>query len=103
MNNEIKEKYLPIGTVVEVKDAQIALMVTGYCMKAQGEESDKEKIYDYCACPYPAGITNSAINIVFDHDNIEKVLFMGYESDEYKELNDFIKEELERVTKEENE
>ncbi|MBO7079955.1 MAG: DUF4176 domain-containing protein [Bacilli bacterium] len=92
MNNEIKEKYLPIGTVVKLIGGEFALMITGYCVKARDEQDDK--YFDYCGCPYPAGIVDSNVNHVFNHDKIEKILYMGYESELHTEYSNFIKETL---------
>ena len=109
MNNEIKEKYLPIGTIVEVKEGTVPLMITGYCMKPQskvtatnGETIEESKVFDYSACTFPVGITNTNFNLVFNHENIEKILYMGYESDDYKKYNEIVKQEIEKISKEGN-
>ena len=43
MNNEIGEKYLPIGTVVMLKNGTKRAMITGFCSVAQ---EDKNKMYE---------------------------------------------------------
>ena len=42
------DKYLPIGTVVLLKNATKRLMIVGFCVK--GDTDDK--IYDYVGCLY---------------------------------------------------
>ena len=43
----MKEKYLPIGTVVLLKDATKRIMITGYCSSIP---EDVEKLYDDVGC-----------------------------------------------------
>ena len=38
------EKYLPIGTVVLLKEGKKRVMITGFCIKP---EEDKNKMFDY--------------------------------------------------------
>lgn len=91
MNNE---KFLPIGTVVRLKEAENCLMVTGFCVK----KDEEEKIYDYIACMYPQGIISPDLNFLFDHVDIEEILFLGFSNDlekEYKKaLNEVINKEM---------
>ena len=79
MNN--KEKYLPIGTVVLLKEGKKRIMITGYLITP---EEDKDKLYDYSACLYPEGIISSDKTILFNHDQIDKIYYMGYIDDEEK-------------------
>lgn len=89
----MKEKFLPIGTVILVKKSTKPLMIIGF---AVSPGNDKSVIYDYCGVMYPEGLLNSEQNIFFNHDVIEKILYMGYESEldvQFKQkLNAYIKE-----------
>lgn len=89
MNN--KEKYLPIGSVVLLKGAKKKLMITGY---VQIDLKNLDKIYDYTGCLYPEGIINTEKNLVFNHEQIETILFVGYENEEQKEFNQKLKETM---------
>lgn len=80
---EIKEKFLPIGTVVLLKGGTKKAMITGFCSIA---EEDKTKVYDYSGCVYPEGYLSSNQICLFDHDQIDQVFYMGYVSDEEKEF-----------------
>ena len=98
---DIKEKYLPIGTVVILKGATKRLMISGFCAM---DNSNKDKIWDYSGCMYPEGFLNSNQICLFDHQQIEKVYHMGLSNDdeekEFKEnLNTFMSE-FEKVNKE---
>lgn len=90
---EMREKFLPIGSVVLLKGGTKKAMITGFCSIAA---EDKAKIYDYSGCIYPEGYLNSNQICLFDHDQIEEIFFIGYEDDEEKEfkisLNDVIKD-----------
>lgn len=77
------EKYLPIGTVCILKNAKKRLMVTGYA--AKGKETG-DKMFDYIGCLYPEGVISSDKNLLFNHDQIDKIFYMGYVDDEQKEL-----------------
>lgn len=88
--NELK-KFLPIGTVVLLKGGSKRLMVTGFCSIPN---EDKTKMFDYTGCLYPEGVINSKEIALFNHDQIEKVYFLGYKDEEEKQfkekLNNFI-------------
>ena len=77
----MREKYLPIGTVVLLKGGKKRAMITGFCSVAQ---ENQEKIYDYSGCVYPEGYLSSNQVCLFDHDQIDKIFFLGYEDDEEK-------------------
>ena len=72
----MKEKTcLPIGSVVLLKDGKKRVMVYGRKVKANGEE----KVYDYLGCLYPEGALNSKNVILFDHEQIQMVYFIGFQ------------------------
>lgn len=76
--NEIGEKYLPLGTVVLLKGGTKEVMITGFVGVT---EEAGNKIFDYSGCVYPEGFTSYKQILVFDHNQIDKVLFKGYVSD----------------------
>lgn len=81
----MKEKYLPIGTVVLLKGGRKRAMITGFCSVAQ---ENQEKIYDYSGCVYPEGYLSSNQVCLFDHDQIEKIFFVGFEDEEEAAFKD---------------
>ena len=83
-----REKYLPIGSVVLLKNAEKRIMITGFA--ATGKESG-DKVFDYIGCLYPEGVISSEANLLFDHDNIDKIFYIGYVDNEWKELEPNIK------------
>lgn len=86
----MRDKYLPIGTVVLLKGGRKRAMITGFCSVAQ---ENQEKIYDYSGCVYPEGYLSSNQVCLFDHDQIDKIFFVGYEDEEEK----MFKEKLNQI------
>lgn len=74
-NNQEQVPYLPIGSVVLLKNGKKRVMVYGRKVKANGEE----KVYDYLGCLYPEGALSSNDVILFDHDQIQLVYFIGFQ------------------------
>lgn len=81
----MKEKFLPLGSVVLLKNATKRLMITGFYVKA---DENNEKTYDYVGCLYPEGVISSKENCVFNHEQIDKIFFIGYSDDEEKSFKE---------------
>ena len=92
-------KLLPIGSVVLLKEGKKEIMITGFFVVS---EEEKDKVYDYSACLYPEGIITSNQNLLFNHDQISKILHVGYVIEEERNfkttLNEGIKK-IEEITK----
>ena len=89
MNNEnVFGKYLPLGTVVLLKDASKKVSIIGY--KAYEQNDNEKEEYDYVGCLYPEGVISSDKNLLFNHNQIQKVCYIGYNDDEYKKVNEFL-------------
>lgn len=87
------KKYLPIGTIIKLKNNNRLIMIIGYTTSMKLKKFLK---YDYFGCFYPIGVINLQKTIVFQHDDIEKVFFIGYNSKKLKSINiitDFIERE----------
>ena len=78
-----KEKYLPLGTVCLLKEATKKVMIIGFA--ARGKETGTQ-VYDYVACMYPVGVLSSDQNLLFNHDQIKEIYYMGYSDSEEKEF-----------------
>ena len=98
MNEQIREKYLPVGTVVMLKNASKRVMVIGFCIIP---ENDTEKVYDYLGCIYPEGVMDASQNLMFNHDQIDKIYHIGLEDEEEKTFKVKLKEVLEEAKKDE--
>ncbi len=87
------EKYLPLGTIVLLKDATKRMVIVGYeGMTGEGGG----KTYDYIGCLYPEGIIALNRNLLFNHDQIQDIYFMGYSDIEDQKF----KEELKKLVAE---
>ena len=98
MNNKYG-KFLPIGTVVLLKGAKKRLMITGFC---SFDEEKKDKAFDYTGCLYPEGIISSKQMALFNHDQIDKVFYLGYSDQEEKIFKQKLVEELNKLIQKQN-
>lgn len=84
-------KFLPVGTVCRLKGATACLMIIGFCVNKEGDDS---KIYDYLGCMYPQGMIAQDTNFLFDHAQIEEIIYMGLINDQERDfkakLNDYL-------------
>ena len=69
--------YYPIGTVVTLKNGNRPIMIYG---RKQIQQSTNRQ-WDYVACLYPEGNLGDKYNIFFQHEEIEKVYHIGFQSE----------------------
>lgn len=79
--------FLPIGSVVMLKNANKAIMIFGI---KQMDSNDTSVEYDYIGVLYPEGNIGSDFQYLFNHEDIQEVLFTGYETDEQKDFLDTV-------------
>lgn len=77
-------KYLPIGSVVKLKNNDKKIMIIGYYSL---EYNNSVKIYDYVGCSYPEGMLVRNNSYSFNHSDIASVVFTGYLDAAYNRLN----------------
>ena len=92
--NEIGEKYLPIGSVIVLKNATKRIMITGF---ASMSPETGDTVFDYSGCPYPEGFFNYNQVLVFNHDQIDKVYFKGYSDEEEVKFKKTLLEEINKL------
>ena len=92
--NKMPEKFLPVGTVVLLKNGKKEVMITSYCIfpnnteiKDGQEVKPTKKMYEYGGCIYPEGILDSNMVCAFDHHQIAKISHMGYKTEQQEELS----------------
>ena len=95
MNNNLG-KFLPVGTVVLLKGGKKRLMITGFC---SFDEEKKDKAYDYTGCLYPEGIISSKQMALFNHNQIEKVFYLGLRDEEEQKFKQKLVVELNNIIK----
>lgn len=99
--NEKFKKYLPLGSVVLMKNAKKRVMITGYAVKAP-ESGDR--LWDYIGCLWPEGMITPDKNLLFDHKDIQQIYAIGYSDDEQKRFMSILDKAInlreERLSKE---
>ena len=95
--NERFKKYLPIGSVVLLKNAKKRIMITGLIATSIEKEA---KTFDYMGCLYPEGVIKSNESLLFNHDQIDKIYYIGYNDDEWKRIEFKLKEIVKNMEEE---
>lgn len=76
------QELLPIGSVVTLKEGEKKLMVFG--IKQTDEEKGVE--FDYVGVIYPEGNLGKGFQFLFNHVDILKTHFRGFENEERTEF-----------------
>ena len=72
------KKFLPIGSVVLLKDSTKRVMIVGLKQKLAGAD----KVWDYSGCLFPEGILDPEKLFLFDAGQIERLYFVGLQDTE---------------------
>ena len=78
-------EYLPIGSVVLLKGAIRKAMIIGIIQSTK-ETDGQDKEHDYIAVMFPEGFLNTETMFMFNHDQINDVIYRGYDNPERKEF-----------------
>lgn len=71
------KKILPVGSVVKVKQQnEFLMMISGYYPVTENGE-----LFDYFGVIYPCGILSEQSIFMFYEDDIENILFEGFQDD----------------------
>ena len=84
----MKDDLLPIGTVVIIKNGVNKVFVSGFKAKV-----NSGKCYDYVGFPYPEGFISREMTLLFNHEQIDKIYYMGYVDEEEKKFKKWLSEE----------
>lgn len=82
------KELLPIGSVVLIKEGQKRVMIYG---RNQIQVSTGN-MYDYISCLYPEGNIDGNYTYLFNHENIEKVYFIGFQDEEELDFQEKLKQ-----------
>lgn len=75
-------ELLPIGTIVLLKDGEKRLMICGIMQTDGGSQEN----YDYMGVLYPEGHIGEGFQYLFNHDDINEIIFRGFEDAERVEF-----------------
>lgn len=84
---------LPIGSIVLLNDGEKRLMIEGIM---QSDMSDISTQYDYIGILYPEGYIGEGFQYLFNHEDIDEIIFHGFEDTERDEFIDKLAEIYER-------
>jgi len=73
----MNKKYLPIGSIVKLKNKDVLIMITGYYSV---EYEENVMIYDYSGCLYPEGLMVKNGICSFNHSDIDNVIVNNFDS-----------------------
>lgn len=85
--------FLPLGSIVLLKCATRYVVIIGYGVI----EDDSTKVWDYLGCAYPIGVISAEKNLLFDKEQIDKVIFKGFSDNEGENFINELKESLDRL------
>ena len=83
------KNLLPIGSVVLLKEGTKKLMIIG--MKPMSTDKP-DVIYDYVGVLYPEGFLSSEYSFMFNHEDINDVIFTGYNNPEREMFMEVVEE-----------
>ena len=72
------KKFLPIGSVVLLKESKKRVMIVG----VKQLQSGTDKVWDYSACLFPEGILDPQKLFMFDDNQIDRLFFIGLQDTE---------------------
>ena len=71
------KKFLPIGSVVLLKESQKRIMIVGVKQK----QANSDKVWDYSACLYPEGILDPEKLFLFDTEQMSVCILLGFRTE----------------------
>lgn len=74
---------LPIGSIVLLKEGEKRLMINGIM---QNDAGGTRQSYDYLGILYPEGHIGEGFQYLFNHEDIDNIVFRGYEDEERAEF-----------------
>lgn len=75
----MEKKLLPIGTIVQLFEDDVKIIIAGYCPTGTARPG---YIWDYSGFPFPLGYRKPDEILQFDHEQIETIYAMGYQDAE---------------------
>lgn len=98
MKYDINKDLLPVGSIVKIRFSKVQFMIIGFYML------DENGIkHDYAAVEYPVGMHSFDNIAFFDRKLVKKVINMGYICDREISFKQRLKENVNKVGKQETE
>ena len=77
--------FLPVGSIVLLKDREKRLMINGNMLNDAGGTG---KNFDYMGVLYPEGHIGEGYQFLFNHEDIAEIYFRGFEDSERADFID---------------
>ena len=74
-----KIEHLPLGSIVVIRGGVKKSMIIARAIAVN--VGDVERYFDYAGCLYPEGLMGDQL-IYFNHEDIQKLIFKGFEDDD---------------------
>lgn len=97
----LEKELLPIGSVVQLKDSTVLVMITGFLPISPAAEGESDRVWNYSGFKYPIGYTNGEDIYCFDHEQIQIVYAYGYRDIEHDIFVSQLIDSLNQYTEEE--
>ena len=91
------ENILPIGSVVQLKDIDVRILISGYCSVTEDKPT---YTWDYSGFVFPLGYSGADSVISFDTSQIERVVTYGFQDEEQMRYIEALKAEIHKIEKE---
>lgn len=85
--------YLPLGSVVLLNGGLQKLIIMGRALNVT--KAEKEFYFDYMGVLFPQGLINNEV-AYFNHTDIDRVYFTGYNDEGSKEMTEIINDFVEK-------
>lgn len=74
------KRLLPVGTILMLDlETKEKIMIIGRVVR---KSEDSKEFWDYCGCRAPYGLENNQELKFFNHEDIKRLLFIGYQDEE---------------------
>lgn len=91
-------EYLPIGSVVLLKESTRRVMIVGLCQRG----AQTNKVYDYVGVVFPEGFVSADKMFLFNNEQIDIVFSLGYVDEEQLRFLNYAEGKFAEIKKSEN-
>lgn len=74
------KRLLPIGTILMLDvESKEKVMIIGRLVR---KSEETKEVWDYCGCRAPYGLESNEELKFFNHEDVKRLLFIGYQDEE---------------------
>lgn len=79
----MSQRLLPNGSIILLKEGKKKLVIYG---RKQILALEEPQMFDYLACPYPEGYVSPEFAYLFNHEDIQDIVFIGYQDEDEEQF-----------------